>query len=347
MKKENQYLALCSITHLLVDLSCAWLMISRISALDWWYPALLLYNFLAFALQMPLGILVDAKNHQSLFAASGCLLTALSLLTVLPAPAAVLFAGCGNALFHVGGGADMLRFSGGTCFYPGTFVSTGAIGLFTGRFLALKSSSVFILTPVFLLLILCGILILCTLPGRKSQYASAQRQNPAYSSHVPVLTAKSGLKILLCLLSVVCLRSYQGMVLSFSWNTGLLTTFFLIFVTALGKFLGGICADRWGLRKISVFSLLIAAFLFLFPSWRMAGLAAVLCFNMTMPVTLTALHRLMPQKPGFSFGLLTFALFLGFLPVYLGYTPSGSSFPSLLSLLSLFLLWNGLRHVQT
>lgn len=366
MKKENQCLITCSVIHLLIDLSCAWLMISRISTMDWWYPSLFLYNFLAFALQMPLGVIVDAQNRESLFASLGCLVTAFALLPIFSAPAAIIFAGCGNALFHVGGGAYILRSSKGTCSRPGIFVSTGAIGLFAGRFLALKVSLGFISAAIFFLLLFSGILIFCILPGRKSLCTSAQQLQDLQHSgtclkidpqnsptHVertsPVLDFKSGLKIFLCLFAVVCLRSYQGMVLSFSWNTGLVTAFTLVTVTALGKCLGGICADRFGFLKTSIMSLLTAACLFLLPFWITAGLTAVLCFNMTMPITLTALYRLMPQRPGFAFGLLTFALFLGFLPVYFGYIPLNGNCPlsSLLSLLSLFLLWNGLALQRT
>ena len=115
--------------------------------------------------------------------------------------------------------------------------------------------------------------------------------------------------------------------------------------TGLGKSLGGICADRFGTIRPSFLSLLAAACLFLFPSNIVTGIAAVLFFNMTMPITLTALYRLMPKHPGFSFGLLTFALFLGFLPVYLGIIPSRSSpvLYAFLSLISMFLLGVGLK----
>ena len=41
-------------------------------------------------------------------------------------------------------------------------------------------------------------------------------------------------------------------------------------------------------------------------------------FNMSMPVTLYLLAVNLPGLYGFSFGLLTFGLFLGFLPVYAG-----------------------------
>ena len=69
--------------------------------------------------------------------------------------------------------------------------------------------------------------------------------------------------------------------------------------------------------------------------------AAVFLFNMTMPVTLWAVARIMPGAKGFTFGLLTFGLFLGFLPSWLG-LPSllaESWTYALCALVSLALLW--------
>lgn len=47
-----------------------------------------------------------------------------------------------------------------------------------------------------------------------------------------------------------------------------------------------------------------------------AGILALLFFNMTMPLTLFLMWNEMREQPGLAFGVLTFALFLGFLPVY-------------------------------
>jgi len=70
------------------------------------------------------------------------------------------------------------------------------------------------------------------------------------------------------------------------------------------------------------------------------GWLALFCFNMTMPVTLYLLVRRFPELSGFSFGLLTFGLFLGFLPVYFEYTlpVPGGLLGMLGSLISLLLL---------
>ena len=62
---------------------------------------------------------------------------------------------------------------------------------------------------------------------------------------------------------------------------------------------------------------------------------------MTMPITLWAVARVMPGAKGFTFGLLTFGLFLGYLPSWLGW-PSLLAGPwayAAVALLSLALLW--------
>ena len=70
------------------------------------------------------------------------------------------------------------------------------------------------------------------------------------------------------------------------------------------------------------------------------GIAALLLFNMTMPITLYLLVSKLPQLSGFCFGLLTFALFLGFLPEYFGLRAivNGNIIGSVGSIISLLLL---------
>ena len=67
--------------------------------------------------------------------------------------------------------------------------------------------------------------------------------------------------------------------------------------------------------------------------------------ELKMPVTLYELYRRLPGNSGAAFGLLTFALYLGFLPVYTGMT-EGMRHPlyySVFALISLFLLAYALR----
>ena len=104
-------LALYSLAHLWVDLSCALLVLRTLSGGPYFGLCLLLYNFCAFALQMPLGLLADRLDRNGLLSAAGCALTALAYLAPMPVLAAVT-AGVGNALFHLGGGLDVLNAGG-------------------------------------------------------------------------------------------------------------------------------------------------------------------------------------------------------------------------------------------
>ena len=142
---------------------------------------------------------------------------------------------------------------------------------------------------------------------------------------------------------VVVLRSYGGMAAAFPWKTGI-WSWLAVAAVVLGKTCGGFAADHWGAQKASALSLLLAAFLFCLSRHPICGILALFCFNMTMPITLYALAQAMPDCKGFSFGLLTFALFLGFLPVYLGASSVGGVIMAVISLISAALLLPGLRH---
>ena len=70
-------LGIYSLAHLWVDLSCALLLFRTLFGESDWMLCVLLYNFCAFALQMPLGAVADRLNRNGLLAASGCLLVAV------------------------------------------------------------------------------------------------------------------------------------------------------------------------------------------------------------------------------------------------------------------------------
>ena len=108
---------------------------------------------------------------------------------------------------------------------------------------------------------------------------------------------------------------------------------------------GGFAVDRLGARKASAGSLGLAAALYLVSALPLPGTLAVFLFNMTMPVTLWAAARAVPGAKGFSFGLLTFALFLGALPSFLGWPSllAGPGSYAAMAALSLVLLWFPLR----
>lgn len=146
------------------------------------------------------------------------------------------------------------------------------------------------------------------------------------------------------LLAVVIFRSLLGLAANLPWKTdfGLLA----VCAVAGGKAAGGYLADRFGMFPTATASLCLSAICFLGGNHPVAGLGALFLFNMTMPLTLWAMARLFPGMKGFSFGLLTFGLFLGFLPVYFGW---GSLDPAVLAagtILPLPLFIFGLRQTE-
>lgn len=331
--ERKTLLALYSAAHFWVDLSCAFLMFRSLSGGVDFALCLLLYNFCAFAMQMPLGLLADRLDRNGAVAAAGCALVALGYLP-LPTLVAAVIAGAGNALFHLGGGIDVLNASKRRAWALGIFVSPGALGLYIGTLWGRETAPALWLGPLGLLALAGAILWLC-----RRSFGSLRSGNAAVD-----LAPVGGYGQLVPLFLVVVLRSYMGLNQSFAWKGTGQWTLVLTLALVLGKTAGGFLMDRLGPRPASAWSLLLAAALYLACAWPPAGTLAVFLFNMTMPVTLWAVAKAMPGAKGFTFGLLTFGLFLGYLPSWLGW-PSVLTAPwayAAVSVLSLALLWRPL-----
>jgi len=287
-----------SFAHFAVDFGCAYAIFSihRLSP-----TFFLLYNFFAFAMQMPLGLFADRLQKNKLLALLGIAVTLLCCSIPPSGAGMVCMLGLGNALFHIGGGLDIMHHSGEKAAPLGIFVSPGAFGVFLGTMLG-KGCTPFFPAAAALALAFAAVI-----------FCAKQAPPPVQ----PALPQPSVIAPALLLFGVVILRSFGGTAVQLPWKAGIYT-WIAVAMIVLGKALGGILADRLGAKRVSFFSLLIAALCFLFGRHAAAGLIGLLLFNMTMPITLQALAQKMPGAKGFSFGLLTFALFLGFLPFYLG-----------------------------
>lgn len=326
--KYTSRTAFLSCVHFLVDFSCALVLFSRFYGADHWALALLFYNFCAFALQLPMGILADHFGKANRFSALGCVLVATGfVLPDLMSTAIVI--GIGNGLFHVGGGCEVMHATPDHASLLGVFVAPGAIGLYLGTLLG-KRTAMFSI-PVALALTACALVCLLLSPKNvASDVVFAEGKQQPFILRL----------IAAALFLVVVLRSLSGMLQNFGWKSGVLA-FFAVLCTAGGKALGGILADRFGFRLTTVLSLGVGGALFLLSNHAIAGLAAILLFNMTMPLTLFALSARFPSHKGATFGLLTLALFVGFLPQYLGVLPGLESRFALcaIALISLVLLF--------
>lgn len=174
--REKKTLAWASVSHFFIDFLCAWLITHQLIENGSWFFLLFLYNFLAFAAQLPLGILLDAlcaqrmagragamgrllqDNARLITAGTGCLFCGAALLPGIGHLPLVLLCGAGNAMFHVGTGSDLLEKSEGKAWPSGLFVSTGAVGIFAGALVPLSEGGRILAGCI--LILLCALLFL-------------------------------------------------------------------------------------------------------------------------------------------------------------------------------------------
>ncbi len=231
-------------------------------------------------------------------------------------------AGIGNACFHVGAGAVVLRQSHGRGAESGVFVGQGAIGLVTGVWLGFNSGLWRL--PVIVLLVCSSLMLLRIMPsfgfGNRNcrpDLAALPVPNAPPSAAVvrPQATAfEIGLPVAL-LFGSVMVRSAVGCLLSGSWRTPVFVVFALAAAAMAGKCVGGLLSDRFGWRRSSTLALLLAAPLVAAGPYRFdSALTGMLFLQFTMPVTLAAVYLAFPKWPGLAFGLPCLALFLGALP---------------------------------
>ena len=322
-------LTLYTLCHLLVDWACILLVTGplrqgAVTHGDWLW-IILVYNACAFAMQLPLGVLADRLGKSWRTAAAGAVLVAAGWLCHPVPLLACVVAGTGNALFHLGGGREVLLLGGGKAGPAGVFVASGAFGVWLGVRCA-RDGLTGGLLPV------AGMLLAGLVMDRLGKREKSAEKTWTGSRPTPWALLGAGLLTL-----TVVLRSWVGTQMAFPWKTGALGLAVVLCVVA-GKALGGLLGDRLGWTRMGVATLALAAVCFL-PSFRIvgAGLGAAVLFNTTMAITLAALARQAgPERCGGAFGLTTFALFVGLIPDLMewpdwGATPVGLCLSALVS----------------
>lgn len=332
---KTKIVGIYSVIHFIVDLSCSILvsnLVTKEMGLDTnLFVAILTYNFFAFAMQLPIGIIADKINKNAICSAVGCLLVAVSYGFSSLGVISCIIAGIGNAMFHVGGGIDVLNISDKKATLSGIFVSTGALGIFLGsKSVTIEFNKYYII--ILILLISSGLLFWL--------YSNIKWK----INNTKIKKIKLNKNEWIAIISIfitVCIRSYVGMILTFSWKSSFVFAFLSILSVVFGKMLGGIIGDKIGFEKISI-SLFISAVCFIFAfNNPIMGIIAILLFNMTMPITLISLSNMFDNNKGLAFGLLTLALFVGAVPTFIGcnqlFTPIGLFTITLISSIILYI----------
>lgn len=309
IRKKLSLISIYGLTHALVDFCSAAIVYSYIGKMETLalLKAVVLYNVLAFGLQSVFGFFADRKGKPQSYSILGCLLIIAAFFVLNNPMLTIALTGIGNALFHTGGGIISLKMGNGKAKLPGLFVAPGAIGLFLGAYWStLPNADNYLL--VFIMLISVGLMLFV-------EPIETEQKNLAVKSDFPVY-----MLIFICILISICIRSFVGLSYDFSAKSdfGLMLT--MVIFVALGKALGGFLSDKFGMFNVATTGLLLSIPLLKYGgSYPYLAILGMFCFNLTMPITVTALANMMPKYKGFAFGLTTLALLIGFLPVIADY----------------------------
>lgn len=304
--------------HFVCEVVCFYMLEKLIgdSFFLWFCP--LIYDTLAFVPQGIIGYISD-KFPKIKMGIIGTVLMCIALLAseflnvryipflkYLP----IILVAIGNAFIHVNGAEVTLRASEGKLAHSSIFVAGGSFGVITGKLLSkfrVPYYVVFILTLTAIPFILLAEFYRRDsdknkLPCEKFNYA-----NPKLSAGTIIALA----------VFVVFVRSYMGYGLPTSWNKTLLQSVILYFSMGLGKALGGILSDAYGIRKVATLSTLFSLpFLLVGDNLMIVSIIGIMLFSMTMAITLAILVSKLKNTPGLAFGFTTIGLFLGFVQIF-------------------------------
>lgn len=265
------------------------------------------YDLTAFGLQPLIGWVQDRWASPRTGMVAGLLLTGASVACAdvadvgTPAVAvAVALAGLGNAAFHLGAGACVLRQDLSRAAPVGLFVAPGALGLGVGIWYGGTPSAGPIALLALPVLLALAVVMRTDVPDAPVGTGAPPRlAQDVLAGAMGLLLLSIGIR---ALVGGSAPRGYSG--------TWLLVG--IPVVAFAGKALGGVLADRYGWRRTSVIALTVAAPL-LAVTWPHPAvlLAGLLVFQMTMPVTLVAVVRLVPTRIATGFGLTCLALVTG------------------------------------
>ena len=312
--------------------------IAPVAVLGW----IVAYDLIAFGLQPAFGWVQDRWGTPRTAMLAGLLLTigGVALLQGAAPPAvAVVVAAIGNALFHLGAGARVLAQDLDRAAPVGVLVAPGALGLGVGLWFGQHPTA----GPAWLvgLPVLAAAVVVALSPSEGSVTRPVVLATARMAPPVVVGT-------LFLLMTSIAIRSLVGMSAARGYPPSTWLVAGIPLAAFAGKLLGGLVADHSGWVRTTVVALVVSAPLlaFRYPH-AVVLLAGLLVFQMTMPVTLVAIARLLPDRLATGFGLACLALVLGSLPVTFGWGAELTAKPmlGLWVLLSALAAWVGLTQM--
>ena len=294
--------------HFILEVVC-FCYLTRVSnsLVVWLIP--FLYDGFAFIPQSLIGYVKDKypKFNEGLFGA--CLLFIGILLFSFCSVNRFLILfliSIGNALLHVEGAYNTLMSSKGKLSHSAIFVGFGAFGVITGRIIAKT------VMPSWFLLPLIITMVPILLFGNRfiNNKSNCNNFNYVKENVNPFL-------VIILATVVVIVRGYMGYRIPSAWQTTTIHTVLLFITMGLGKIIGGILSDIIGLKKIANISTLLSLPFIIFGNNNMIiSLFGIMCFSMTMSITLAIMVSVLKKNPGLAFGFTTIGLSLGTFPIF-------------------------------
>ena len=295
--------------HFITEIVCFYFLtlVTKGSNFIWLFP--FIYDGVAFVPQSLIGYLNDKFPKLNL-SIIGTILLALAFIiyiyTNLSIYISLIILCLGNACIHVAGAEITLRNSNGKLSHSAIFVAGGSFGVITGKLLATTITSSIVM--IFLILTMIPFILL----AHTYNSEKCDCNNFDYINH----KINSGIIIILAVF-VVIVRGYMGYGIPTSWNKTVLQNIIFYATMGLGKALGGILSDTYGIRKVAIFSTLATIpLLCIGDNIMVISLIGVMLFSMTMSITLGILVSCLKNNPGLAFGLTTIGLFLGTAPIF-------------------------------
>lgn len=317
MKKKTNIEAgwLYAYVHFVTEVVCFYVLGRKLgdSAFLWLFP--FVYDELAFAPQSIIGYISD-KFPKINMGVIGTFLLAAGVLfcnvDVLPGEFTALIILCiGNACMHIGGAEVTLRCSGGRLSHSAIFVGGGSFGVIAGRLLS-KTPVPFYAVIILALTMIPFVLLAETY--RKKADAESVCPCAGFDYHSKKI---SPVLVIILAVFIVTVRGYMGYGIPTSWNKTVVQNVIFYVTMGIGKMAGGIVADKIGVKKTAMISVLGALpFLIFGDKIMIVSIIGVMIFSMTMSITLALLVSVLKNAPGLAFGLTTIGLFLGTVPVF-------------------------------
>ena len=315
MKSKIGFISIYSLSHFIVDFVCAVFVLGKLPHIAYTVKdfaiSVVIYNFFAFAFQVPLGYILDKfKIYKYVSIIGLCLIGFSYLINYNNIFILAIIVGIGNALFHLEGGVNIYSLSNRKAFLNGLFVAPGALGIFLGT--AFHDELIITYIPIVLIIISICLLFLVQKYEIKNKLENNKKTSDI-NPNIDLIVFLIGISIIV--------RSIGGSAIIYTWKSSFILGLIYTISIVIGKAFGGLLADKFGLLKVAIISLASSMVcLILGYNIHVFAYIGILLFNIPMSITLTILINTLSNRVAYAVGLNTMFLFIGYLICFIDIT---------------------------